>query len=352
MEINKKKNPYIKIKNRRIGLDYLPVVIAELGINHMGNLKIAKKMVDAAARAGVEIIKHQTHVPEDEMILEAKKIIPKNANRNIYDLIKSCMLSQKDEKELKLYTEKKGVIYISTPFSREASNILFSIKVPAFKIGSGECNNYPLVKHISKMNKPIILSTGMNDLESIKKSVKILSKNKVPHALLHCTNLYPTLPNQMRLNGILELKKKFPKAVIGYSDHSGNCLSSITAVALGASIVEKHFTIDSIKSGPDISSSINEKSLKQLIKDVNEVYISKKGSVKSIKEEKATSNFAFASVVAIKNIKKKDKFTNKNLWVKRPGNGYFLADKLEGLYGKTCKAYIKKDTQLKKKNVY
>lgn len=350
--MKKKRNPFIKIKNRKIGSDYPPVVIAELGINHKGHIKVAKKMVDAAARAGVEIIKHQTHVPEDEMSLEAKKIVPKNANKNIYDLIRSCMLSEKDEKDLKLYTEKKGIIYISTPFSRKASNILFSIKVPAFKIGSGECNNYPLIKHISKMKKPIILSTGMNNINSIKKSVKILSSNHIKFALLHCTNLYPTQPDQMRLNGILELKKKFPNAVIGYSDHSGNNLSSLTAVALGASIVEKHFTIDSIKSGPDISSSINEKNLKKLIKEINEVYISKKGGVAPIKEEKSTANFAFASVVAIQDIKKGEKFSIKNLWVKRPGNGYFLAEKLHQLFGKVCKAAIKKDTQLKRKNVY
>ena len=219
---------------------------------------------------------------------------------------------------------------------------MFEINVPAFKIGSGECNNYPLIKHISKMKKPIILSTGMNDIRSIKKSVNILSNNKIQFALLHCTNLYPTSPKQMRLNGILELKKSFPKAVIGYSDHSGNNLSSLTAVALGASIVEKHFTIESIKSGPDISSSINEKDLKKLINDLNEIYVSKKGGVKPIKEEKFTANFAFASVVAIKDIKKGEKFSSKNLWVKRPGNGDFLADKLEKIYGKICKKGVKK----------
>lgn len=350
MKIN--KNPYIKIKNRKIGPDYPPVVIVELGINHKGSLEVAKKLVDAAARSGAEIIKHQTHVPEDEMSLEAKKIVPRNANKNIYDLIKDCMLSKVEEKALKLYVEKKGIIYISTPFSRQASNNLFSINVPAFKIGSGECNNYPLIKHISKMKKPIILSTGMNDVNSIKKSVKILLSNKIKFALLHCTNLYPTLPNQMRLNGIQELKKRFPKAVIGYSDHSGNNLSSLTAVALGACIIEKHFTIDSIKAGPDISSSINEKNLKNLIKDLYEIYISKKGGIKPIKAEKSTANFAFASVVAIKDIEKGEKFSNKNLWVKRPGNGYFLADKLESIYGRRCKCSVKKNTQLKKKNVF
>ena len=178
------------------------------------------------------------------------------------------------------------------------------------------------------MKKPIILSTGMNDLNSIKKAVKILSSNKIQFALLHCTNLYPTQPNQMRLNGILELQKNFPKAVVGYSDHSGNNLSSLTAVALGASIVEKHFTIDSIKSGPDISSSINEKNLKKLINNLKEVYISKKGGVEPIMEEKSTANFAFASVVAIRDIKRGEKFSKKNLWVKKAWKRRFFGRKI------------------------
>ena len=139
---------FIKIGNRKIGPSFKPLVIFELGINHNGSLKLAKKIVDDAIKAGAEIIKHQTHIPEDEMSLEAKKIIPINANKNIFDLIDDCSLNEKEEMELKKYIEKKGAIFLSTPFSRKAVDRLIKFKVKAFKIGSGECNNYPLIDYI------------------------------------------------------------------------------------------------------------------------------------------------------------------------------------------------------------
>jgi len=206
-----KKLNFIKIGSRKIGVNFKPLVIFELGINHNGSLKLAKKIVDSAIKAGAEIIKHQTHIPEDEMSLEAKKIVPINANKNIFDLIEECSLNEKDETELKKYIEKKGAIFLSTPFSRKATDRLVKLKVKAFKIGSGECNNYPLVDYIASFGKPIIISTGMNNIHSIKKAVQILKKRKVQYAILHTTNLYPTQHNQVRLNALTELKKKFPQ---------------------------------------------------------------------------------------------------------------------------------------------
>jgi N-acetylneuraminate synthase len=179
----KQKN-FIKIGNRKIGTSFKPLVIFELGINHNGSLKLAKKIVDSAIKAGAEIIKHQTHIAEDEMSLEAKKIVPINANKNIYDLIKEASLNEKEEWELKKYIEKKKAIFLSTPFSRKAVDRLVKFKVKAFKIGSGECNNYPLVDYIASFGKPIIISTGMNDVSSIKKAIKILKKRKVPRELI------------------------------------------------------------------------------------------------------------------------------------------------------------------------
>jgi len=164
-------NPIIEIAGRKIGHDYPPLVIAEIGINHEGSLKVAKEMVDAAMRAGVEMIKHQTHIVEDEMSSEAKEVIPGNADISIYDIMKRCALNEEDELELKTYVENKGMIFISTPFSRAAANRLQKFDVPAFKIGSGECNNYPLLEHIAEFCKPVILSTGMNSIETIKKAV-------------------------------------------------------------------------------------------------------------------------------------------------------------------------------------
>ncbi len=160
------------------------MVIAEIGINHEGSLQVAKEMVDAAFRAGVEVVKHQTHIVEDEMSDVAKKVIPGNADVSIYEIMERCSLNEADELELKNYVESKGMIFISTPFSRAAAERLKRFDIPAYKIGSGECNNYPLLEHIAQFGKPVILSTGMNTIESVKKAVAIFDKYKVPVALI------------------------------------------------------------------------------------------------------------------------------------------------------------------------
>lgn len=198
-------NNSFKIENRNIGIDYPPLVIAEIGINHNGSLDIAKKMVDAAIAAGIEVIKHQTHVIDDEMSPEAKKVIPGNSSKSIYHIMKECSLNEEDETELKAYVEKKGRIFISTPFSRAAAERLERMDVQAYKIGSGECNNYPLIEHISSYGKPIILSTGMNDIEDIRVAVEIFRKCNVPFALLHTTNIYPTPNHLVRLGAMCSI---------------------------------------------------------------------------------------------------------------------------------------------------
>ena len=226
------------------------------------------------------------------------------------------------------------MIFLSTPFSRAAADRLQAMKVPAFKIGSGECNNYPLIEHICKFKKPIILSTGMNDISSIKKSVNIIEKSKIRYALLHCTNLYPTPNKLLRLNAIDEMRKAFPKAVIGLSDHTGDNYSSFAALGKGASIIEKHFIDLKSRSGPDITASIDHKQLKDLIVGSKKIHVSLPGKKIPVKEEKDTANFAFASVVSIKEIKNGEILTKKNIWVRRPGNGDFLANDYSKLLGK------------------
>jgi len=185
-------NKYIEIEGRKIGKDYPPIVIAEIGINHNGSLQVAKEMVDAAYNAGAEIVKHQTHIVEDEMCKSAKYVKPGNSDKSIYDIMEDAALNEQDEKELKQYVEEKGMIFLSTPFSRAAVERLERLGVSAYKIGSGECNNYPLIEHIASKGKPMIIATGMNDIDSVKETVRIVEKYKVPYALLHTTNLYPT----------------------------------------------------------------------------------------------------------------------------------------------------------------
>ena len=161
-----------------IGSNHPPVVVAEIGINHNGSLIEAKKIANLAITSGAKIIKHQTHIVEDEMSSEAKDIIPGNADISIYEIMKSCALSKEEEYSLMKYIQSKGAVFISTPFSRAAANLLEEFNVPAYKIGSGECNNYPLIKHVASFGKPIILSTGMNNIQSVKKAVEIIEKHR------------------------------------------------------------------------------------------------------------------------------------------------------------------------------
>lgn len=335
----------IKIKNRYVGEDYEPLVIAEIGINHGGSFSKAKQMVKDAYESGAECVKFQYHVLEDEMI--KNNIIPENANETIWEIIRKCSLTNEEELKLKRYVDELELIYLSTPFSREAANKLFEMEITAYKIGSGECNNYPLVEHIASFGKPVILSTGMNDIESIAKSVMILEKAGIDYALLHTTSLYPTPYNKVRLGAIEELHSNFPKAVLGLSDHSVGIYTCLAAVTLGASILEKHFTSDKNWIGPDIPVSIDPTELKELITGSKAIYHSLGGSKTVLPDEKPTIDFAYASVVAIKDIKKGDLLNENNIWVKRPGTGEILAKDHGSVLNKKARVDIKKDIQLK-----
>ena len=307
----------INISGRKIGLDYDPLVIAEIGINHGGDIKEAFKLVDAAYTAGAEVVKHQTHVVDDEMSGSAKKVIPGNTENSIYEIIAECALNEDDEVKLKDYIESKGMIFISTPFSRAAADRLERMGVSAYKIGSGECNNYPLLKHVASFGKPIILSTGMNNIKSVAKAVKIFEDFKIQYALLHTTNLYPTPPGLVRLGAMSELKGKFPNAIIGLSDHTTDNLACFGAVALGASILERHFTDSMSRNGPDIVCSMDVDACKQLIDGSKILKLERGGKKEATKEEQVTMDFAFATVVSISPIKKGEIFINKHIKLHR-----------------------------------
>jgi N-acetylneuraminate synthase len=343
--------PFIEIAGRKIGYEYEPLVIAEIGINHEGSIEVAKKMVDAAYNAGAEMIKHQTHVVDDEMSSAAKDTIPGNADVSIYEIMKRCSLNEKDEYELKLYVESKGMIFISTPFSRSAADRLIKWNVPAFKIGSGECNNYPLLEHIASFGKPIILSTGMNTLESVTKAVQIFRKKKIQFALLHTTNLYPTPDHLVRLGAMTQLMENFEDVVVGLSDHTLTNHACFGAVALGASILERHFTDAKSRPGPDIICSMDPKECSDLINGAKIIFKQRGGIKGPAKEEQVTIDFAFASICTIKNINKGEKFTKENLWVKRPGSGGILAEHFNDIIGKIAKKDILFDKQIQWEDV-
>lgn len=339
-------NPFIEIAGRKIGLDFSPLVIAEIGINHEGSLQTAFEMVDAAQRAGVEVVKHQTHIVEDEMSAVAKKVIPGNADVSIYEIMERCALDEAQEIQLKNYVESKGMIFISTPFSRAAADRLERMNVKGYKIGSGECNNYPLVEHIASFGKPVILSTGMNTIESVRKAVAIFDKHQVPVALLHTTNLYPTPIHLVRFGAMTQLHEAFPDKVFGLSDHTLNNNACLGAVALGASILERHFTDNMNRTGPDIVCSMDEQATKELIQSSNEIWQMRGGTKEPAKEEQVTIDFAFATVCSIASIQKGEVFTKENLWVKRPGTGKILAEHFDRILGKKASRTIENDEQL------
>ena len=339
-------NSFFEIAGRKIGPDYPPLVIAEIGINHEGSLAVAKEMVDAAHRAGVEVVKHQTHIVADEMSGAAKKVIPGNADVSIYEIMERCALNEEEELELKMYVESKDMIFISTPFSRAAANRLQKMDIPAYKIGSGECNNYPLLEHICTFGKPVILSTGMNTIESVQKAVAIFDKHNIPVALLHTTNLYPTPIHLVRFGAMTQLHEAFPDKVFGLSDHTLNNNACLGAVALGASILERHFTDHMQRTGPDIVCSMDEKACSELIVSSNEIWQMRGGTKEPAKEEQVTIDFAFATVCSIATIQKGEKLSKENIWVKRPGTGKILAEQYNNLLGKTATRTIENDEQL------
>jgi len=340
-----------KLGNRMVGYQHPPLVIAEIGINHNGSLDNAISLADDAIDAGIEVIKHQTHVVEDEMTSEARSVIPGNSDKSIYQIMEECALNEEDEVSLKEHVESRGKIFISTPFSRAAADRLERMGVCGYKIGSGECNNYPLIEHIASFKKPIILSTGMNDLDSIRPAVEILRRHQIPYALLHTTNIYPTPDRLVRLGAMNELQDTFSDAVIGLSDHTVSNHACFGAVALGASILERHFTDSMTREGPDIINSMDPSAAKKLILGANTIFEQRGGSKGPVDEELPTIKFAFASIVSINDIKKGEIFSKDNLWVKRPGTGEILAEEFESILGKKASNDISSGQQLKREDI-
>lgn len=337
--------PEIAIGNRVIGSSHPPFIIAEIGINHEGDINKAIQMIDDAHLAGCECVKFQSHVIEDEMI--PNDVIPGNATESIWDIMSRCALSEDEELRVKQYVEQKRMIFLSTPFSRAAAERLEKMGVLAYKIGSGECNNYPLIRHIAGYGKPVILSTGMNDLASITPAVDILRESNTSFALLHCTSMYPTPYENVRLGALQELRSSFPDAIIGLSDHSVGNYTCFAAVALGASILEKHFTSDKLWPGPDVSISIDSEELRELIEGSSAIHLAMGGSKTILAEEQPTIDFAYACVVAIRDILPGETLSMDNIWVKRPGTGEIKAKHFPSLLGATAKVAIARNEQLR-----
>ncbi len=336
----------MKIAHREIGPDRPPLVIAEIGINHGGDLAVAKEMVRHAAAAGCEMIKHQTHIVEDEMTDEAKEIFPPNADVSIWEVMERCALNREDEAELKLYTESLGLIWISTPFSRAAADFLETLGVPAYKIGSGEADNLPLIRHIAGKRKPVILSTGMQTIDTIRASVAILDASGIDYALLECTNLYPSPPEIVSLQGVTELKKAFPRAVIGFSDHSIGPEMALASVALGASVLERHYTDSRYRKGPDIACSMDPAELRFLIDRSREIWTALRNPKQRTGPEEDVYRFARASVVADRDLPAGHVIDEADIWARRPGSGEIPGYDFDKVLGRRLTRAVTRNTQL------
>ena len=338
---------YIEINNRQIGTEFPPYIIAEACINHEGDINIAKEMVFHARAAGVDAIKFQLHVLDDEMLREA----PQSANFDepLYDALERTNLSIGEHLELKALCEDIGIHYLCTPFSKASADLLDEeIGVDAFKVGSGECTNHPLQKHIAAKGKAMIVSTGMTELSEIDETVEVLKKNtSAGFILTHCVSAYPCPYNRVNLNLIPDYIERYGVPV-GLSDHSVGIYTSLGAVALGACVIEKHLTLDRTLPGPDHKSSIEPDELHQLAIGARAVWEARGSRREIFPEEQEIVAWARESVVSVKEIGAGELITGDMITTKRPspGVGAVAAKHLDSIIGKTALVNIAQDQQI------
>jgi len=332
------------IDNRKV------FIIAEAGVNHNGSIETAKKLVDVAVEAGADAVKFQTFKAESLVSKYASKADYQkrttDADESQFEMIKRLELSEADHRELIDYCRDKGIVFLSTPFDIESADFLNSLGLETFKIPSGEITNLPYLRKIGELKKEVVLSTGMSDLGEIRDALDILVSAGTPLSkitVLHCNTEYPTPFEDVNLRAMLTIKEAFPDVKIGYSDHTLGITVPIAAVALGATVIEKHFTLDKNMSGPDHRASLEPAELKDMVGAIRDIEIAmgdgiKKPSSSEIKNKPV----ARKSIVAARDIKKGEKFTEENLAVKRPGNG-INPMRWDDVMGKEAPRYFKQD---------
>ena len=324
-----------------------PYIIAEACINHQGDYKLAKKMVDLASKARASAIKFQFHVLDDEMLRKAPK--SRNFSLNLYDTLKKTNLSLEEHIKLKKYCIKKNIDYLCTPFSFKSADILEKkVKLKFFKTGSGELTNHPLQIYIAKKKFPTIISTGMSTFKEVAETIKIVQKINSNIAIMQCTSVYPCPYEISNIGVVSEYLNKF-NLITGLSDHTNSIYTSIGAVALGARIIEKHFTLDKRMKGPDHASSIEPHELENLVEGCNAVFQARNKEKKIHFKEKEIISWARESVVSIKKIKKGEKFTYQNISVKRPAPSKYEieAKDFKRVLGKFSNNSIKPNVKIK-----
>jgi N,N'-diacetyllegionaminate synthase len=311
-------------------------VIAEGGLNHNGDINIAKKLINAAKECGANAIKFQTYKTENFV----------RETNQYFDVFKNAELSFKEFKELKNYSESIGLTFFSTPFDMESAEFLNELGIPCFKIASSDLTNLPLITKIAKMQKPMIISSGLSTINEINDAVNCcLFEGNNQIAILHCVANYPTQPNEVNMNVINTLKKTFDFP-IGYSDNGESSLVDIVAVSMGANIIEKHFTLDKKMLGPDHGFSIEPNGLKLLISQIHEVDQMKGDGIKIPQFSEIENRLAIRkSITAKRDLQEGEKIQEDDISIKRPADG-IEPKYIPMILGKTVKTNIKKDSPI------
>lgn len=301
-------------------------IIAEAGVNHNGDINLAKKLVDVAVEAKVDAIKFQTFKAEKLVTKDAEKANYQKqitgSNETQYEMLKRLELSYEDHIQLFNYCKQKDIMFLSTPFDFDSVDMLEELGVGMYKVGSGDLTNMPLLKYIALKNKPIILSTGMADLGEIEEAIEwIREKGNSQITLLHCTSNYPTSYEDVNLNAMVTLKNAFHLPV-GYSDHTAGIEVPVAAVAMAACIIEKHFTLDKEMDGPDHKASLNPQELKVMVRRIRNIEMAMGDGIKRcVQNEEEVRKVARKSIVVVKDILKGEKISESNIDIKRPEKG-------------------------------
>lgn len=338
----------IKINNKFIGKNSQVFIIAEAGVNHNGKIGLAKKLIDVAVKCGADAVKFQTFTAELLVTRTAEQAAYQSKNigktETQYKMLKRLELSEQDHYVLRDYCKEKNIIFLSTPFSEKDVDFLEIVGVPAYKISSGDLTALPLLRHVAKKRKPMIISSGMSTLEEIRAAIKTIKKEGSRDlVILHCTSNYPADPANLNLRAIKTIKEEFG-ALVGYSDHSEGNLASLLAVALGACVIEKHFTFDKAMAGPDHKASLNPAELENFVKSIRQAEVMLGSSEKKCSLEEENSKISGRkSIVAASDIPAGAAITKDDLIMKRPGSGISPAE-IKEVIGKSAKMNILKDT--------
>ncbi|WP_424355975.1 N-acetylneuraminate synthase [Methanobacterium sp. MBAC-LM] len=339
----------IKIADKTIGEYSKSFIIAEAGVNHNGSIEMAKKLVNAAKEAGADAVKFQTFKTKNLVTKNAKKAeyqIKNSGEESQYEMIKKLELSDSEFHEIAKYAESKGIIFLSSPFDIESVDLLDEMNIPAFKIASGEITNFPLLKHIAKKHRPVILSTGMSTIGEVEEALNLIEKYNDDIILMHCLTNYPAKKEDANLNVIKTLEYTF-KRPVGFSDHTSGIEMSVAAVALGSCVIEKHFTLDKNLPGPDHKASLEPQELYEMVKAVRNVETGLGNGIKKpTNDEIKIKKLVRKSIVAKEDILKGSILTEEMLNIKRPGTG-IEPKYLDELVGRELIDDVKKDDLLK-----